>query len=44
MTLRKDLKKLIHVLQDGKNEYVNEKRHIRYLFTPLVANEDDIAG
>ena len=44
MTLRKDLKKLIHVLQDGKNEYVNEKRNIRYLFTPLVANEDDIAG
>ncbi len=43
MTLKKDLKRLIHTLQDGKNEYVNEKRHIKYIFTPLIASEDGVA-
>jgi len=43
ITLKKDLKKLIHVLMDGKNEYVNEKRHIKYVFTPLITDENDIA-
>ena len=43
MTLKKDLKKLMRVLQDGKNEYVNEKRHVKYIFTPLVATEDVVA-
>jgi len=32
--LRKDLAKVMEVLQQGNTEYTNERRHILYRFTP----------
>lgn len=37
--LRHDLRKLTHELQQGRNKYVNKKRHIKYQFTYLNDEE-----
>lgn len=37
--LKRDLRKVLHGLQQGKSEYINEKRHISYQFTHLDYEE-----
>ena len=36
--LKKDMRELIHRLQQGQSEYQNERYHIQYRFTPLKEN------
>lgn len=38
-TLRRDLRHLIHVLNRGETTYVNKKRGITYIFTPIDTND-----
>lgn len=40
-TLRRDLRRLVHAMRDGSATYTNDRRGIRYAFTPI--NEDDTA-
>lgn len=37
--LKHDIRELVHELQQGRNEYVNKKRHISYQFTYLNYEE-----
>lgn len=36
-TLRRDLRHLLHRLQQGDSTYVNRRRHITYTLTPLTS-------
>jgi hypothetical protein len=38
--IRKDLKKVIKVLQEGGTSYKNQKRNITYTFTPLAIQDE----
>ena len=40
-TLRRDLRRLVHAMRDGSATYTNDRRGIRYAFTPII--EDDTA-
>lgn len=37
--LRKDLSCVFHKLQQGNTEYVNNKYHLSYQFTPIITDE-----
>lgn len=39
-TLRRDLRSLIHCLQQGQTTYENRRRHISYTFTPLTDDSE----
>ena len=38
--IKKDLKKVIKILQEGGTTYNNQKYHITYTFTPLVIEDE----
>ena len=39
--LKKDLRLVVQQLKQGKSEYENEKRHIKYSFVPTVNETED---
>lgn len=40
--LRRDLREVIHVLQQGGTQYTDEKYHIRFRFTPMGEEQETV--